>query len=162
MSIAHSLHPAAAFSAFGLLVVFSSLRYISLHAALSFFHPARSPIMASSDNSEAGLPHSQSQPPSTDPQPADQQSKKRSKQQLSCAGKFLPFNPSACQSILMGFCVECRRLKLKCDRDIPCSNCVRRGCRELCPDGVKETRRALVALFSLVCLSLLPFLTHCI
>ncbi|OWZ30832.1 hypothetical protein C347_03977 [Cryptococcus neoformans AD2-60a] len=78
--------------------------------------------MASSDNPEAGLPHSQSQPPSADPQPADQQSKKRSKQQLSCA--------------------ECRRLKLKCDRDIPCSNCVRRGCRELCPDGVKETRRA--------------------
>lgn len=46
--------------------------------------------MASSDNPEAGLPHSQPQPPSTDPQPADQQSKKRSKQQLSCAGKFPP------------------------------------------------------------------------
>ncbi|ODN75930.1 hypothetical protein L202_05915 [Cryptococcus amylolentus CBS 6039] len=36
---------------------------------------------------------------------------------------------------------ECRRLKLKCDREVPCSNCVRRGCRELCPDGTKETRR---------------------
>ncbi|WVQ76376.1 hypothetical protein IAR50_006041 [Cryptococcus sp. DSM 104548] len=38
-------------------------------------------------------------------------------------------------------CAECRRLKLKCDREVPCSNCVRRACRELCPDGTKETRR---------------------
>ncbi|WWC67436.1 uncharacterized protein I206_101344 [Kwoniella pini CBS 10737] len=50
------------------------------------------------------------------------ESKKRSKQpQLSCA--------------------ECRRLKLKCDREVPCSNCIRRKCSELCPDGVKETRK---------------------
>ncbi|KAK8846529.1 hypothetical protein IAR55_005615 [Kwoniella newhampshirensis] len=47
---------------------------------------------------------------------------KRSKQQLSCA--------------------ECRRLKLKCDREVPCSNCVRRQCAHLCPDGTKETRRS--------------------
>ncbi|WVW79032.1 hypothetical protein I302_100995 [Kwoniella bestiolae CBS 10118] len=40
-------------------------------------------------------------------------------------------------------CAECRRLKLKCDREIPCSNCVRRKCGELCPDGVKEPRRQL-------------------
>ncbi|KAE8543300.1 hypothetical protein D1P53_000002 [Cryptococcus gattii VGV] len=39
--------------------------------------------MASPDNPEAGLIHSQPQPPPTDPQPADQQIKKRSKQQLS-------------------------------------------------------------------------------
>ncbi|WWC87416.1 uncharacterized protein L201_002305 [Kwoniella dendrophila CBS 6074] len=38
-------------------------------------------------------------------------------------------------------CAECRRLKLRCDREVPCSNCVRRKCSELCPDGVKETRR---------------------
>ncbi|KAK6904287.1 hypothetical protein I203_107803 [Kwoniella mangroviensis CBS 8507] len=40
-------------------------------------------------------------------------------------------------------CAECRRLKLKCDREIPCSNCMRRKCAELCPDGVKESRRQL-------------------
>ncbi|KAL1408563.1 hypothetical protein Q8F55_005376 [Vanrija albida] len=28
---------------------------------------------------------------------------------------------------------ECRRLKVKCDRKIPCSACVRRGCAAMCP-----------------------------
>ncbi|WVR06651.1 hypothetical protein IAU60_003683 [Kwoniella sp. DSM 27419] len=32
-------------------------------------------------------------------------------------------------------CAECRRLKAKCDRVFPCSNCVRRGCALVCPDG---------------------------
>ncbi|WWC94362.1 hypothetical protein V866_001204 [Kwoniella sp. B9012] len=31
-------------------------------------------------------------------------------------------------------CAECRRLKLKCDRQVPCLNCVRRSCAHLCPD----------------------------
>ncbi|GAA6024586.1 hypothetical protein JCM11491_000290 [Sporobolomyces phaffii] len=35
-------------------------------------------------------------------------------------------------------CLECRRLKLKCDRTVPCSSCRRRGCPEVCPDGVKK------------------------
>ncbi|KAL5480159.1 hypothetical protein ACEPAI_1429 [Sanghuangporus weigelae] len=30
-------------------------------------------------------------------------------------------------------CAECRRLKLKCDKKVPCSSCVRRGCRHVCP-----------------------------
>ncbi|KAJ3982455.1 fungal-specific transcription factor domain-containing protein [Lentinula detonsa] len=30
-------------------------------------------------------------------------------------------------------CAECRRLKLKCDKKIPCSSCVRRGFSSLCP-----------------------------
>ncbi|KAF8829110.1 hypothetical protein HHX47_DHR3001120 [Lentinula edodes] len=30
-------------------------------------------------------------------------------------------------------CAECRRLKLKCDKKIPCSSCIRRGCKSLCP-----------------------------
>ncbi|KAJ3772919.1 fungal-specific transcription factor domain-containing protein [Lentinula raphanica] len=30
-------------------------------------------------------------------------------------------------------CAECRRLKLKCDKKIPCSSCVRRGCKSVCP-----------------------------
>ncbi|GFZ52287.1 hypothetical protein JCM24511_10060 [Saitozyma sp. JCM 24511] len=37
-------------------------------------------------------------------------------------------------------CAECRRLKLKCDRQVPCSNCVRRSCREICPDGTRADR----------------------
>ncbi|KAG8849911.1 hypothetical protein FRB91_009527 [Serendipita sp. 411] len=32
-------------------------------------------------------------------------------------------------------CAECRRLKQKCDRKVPCQNCIRRGCSSLCPDG---------------------------
>ncbi|KAI3612460.1 hypothetical protein WG66_009912 [Moniliophthora roreri] len=32
-------------------------------------------------------------------------------------------------------CAECRRLKLKCDKRIPCSTCVRRGCPSICPNG---------------------------
>ncbi|KAI5124204.1 hypothetical protein M0805_005054 [Coniferiporia weirii] len=33
-------------------------------------------------------------------------------------------------------CAECRRSKLKCDRTFPCSACVRRGCANICPDGI--------------------------
>ncbi|KIK56704.1 hypothetical protein GYMLUDRAFT_204658 [Collybiopsis luxurians FD-317 M1] len=33
-------------------------------------------------------------------------------------------------------CAECRRLKLKCDKKIPCSSCVRRGCQSLCPTEI--------------------------
>ncbi|KIM36145.1 hypothetical protein M413DRAFT_78578 [Hebeloma cylindrosporum] len=32
-------------------------------------------------------------------------------------------------------CAECRRLKVRCDRTIPCSTCVKRGCGALCPNG---------------------------
>ncbi|KAJ6539249.1 fungal-specific transcription factor domain-containing protein [Mycena capillaripes] len=32
-------------------------------------------------------------------------------------------------------CAECRRLKLKCDRKLPCSSCIRRGCPSICPNG---------------------------
>ncbi|KNZ80133.1 hypothetical protein J132_07123 [Termitomyces sp. J132] len=31
-------------------------------------------------------------------------------------------------------CAECRRLKLRCDRGIPCGSCVKRGCGAICPD----------------------------
>ncbi|KAJ3574344.1 hypothetical protein NP233_g1815 [Leucocoprinus birnbaumii] len=44
-------------------------------------------------------------------------------------------------------CAECRRLKLRCDKnvnfrrcpmgaEIPCGQCVKRGCGSICPDGV--------------------------
>ncbi|GAA5874531.1 hypothetical protein JCM8547_002186 [Rhodosporidiobolus lusitaniae] len=32
-------------------------------------------------------------------------------------------------------CMECRRLKLRCDRAVPCSSCVKRNLAHLCPDG---------------------------
>ncbi|KZV85592.1 hypothetical protein EXIGLDRAFT_653952 [Exidia glandulosa HHB12029] len=32
-------------------------------------------------------------------------------------------------------CAECRRLKLKCDRRLPCSSCSKRGCAAICPNG---------------------------
>ncbi|KAF9035552.1 fungal-specific transcription factor domain-containing protein [Panaeolus papilionaceus] len=33
-------------------------------------------------------------------------------------------------------CAECRRLKLKCDKKLPCSSCLRRGCESICPLGI--------------------------
>ncbi|GLB43428.1 putative fungal specific transcription factor [Lyophyllum shimeji] len=36
-------------------------------------------------------------------------------------------------------CAECRRLKLKCSRVFPCSNCVKKGCSAICPDGSLTT-----------------------
>ncbi|KAJ7045173.1 fungal-specific transcription factor domain-containing protein [Mycena alexandri] len=32
-------------------------------------------------------------------------------------------------------CAECRRLKLRCDKNVPCGKCVARGCGSICPDG---------------------------
>ncbi|KAK7464152.1 hypothetical protein VKT23_006318 [Stygiomarasmius scandens] len=32
-------------------------------------------------------------------------------------------------------CAECRRLKLRCDKKVPCEKCVSRGCEAICPDG---------------------------
>ncbi|KAK7680387.1 hypothetical protein QCA50_016627 [Cerrena zonata] len=36
-------------------------------------------------------------------------------------------------------CAECRRLKLKCDKTVPCSSCTRRGCASICPNGSLTT-----------------------
>ncbi|KAI0942941.1 hypothetical protein AcV7_002222 [Taiwanofungus camphoratus] len=36
-------------------------------------------------------------------------------------------------------CAECRRLKLKCDKTVPCSSCKRRGCSSICPNGSLTT-----------------------
>ncbi|KAF9034692.1 hypothetical protein BDZ89DRAFT_1062420 [Hymenopellis radicata] len=30
-------------------------------------------------------------------------------------------------------CAECRRLKIRCDKMVPCSTCIKRGCGSLCP-----------------------------
>ncbi|KZV82070.1 hypothetical protein EXIGLDRAFT_844076 [Exidia glandulosa HHB12029] len=32
-------------------------------------------------------------------------------------------------------CAECRRLKLRCDKKVPCATCAKRGCASICPDG---------------------------
>ncbi|KAF9225168.1 hypothetical protein BS17DRAFT_879292 [Gyrodon lividus] len=32
-------------------------------------------------------------------------------------------------------CAECRRLKLRCDRKVPCESCLKRGCGAICPNG---------------------------
>ncbi|KZV84725.1 hypothetical protein EXIGLDRAFT_841970 [Exidia glandulosa HHB12029] len=32
-------------------------------------------------------------------------------------------------------CAECKRLKLKCDKRVPCSSCTKRGCTNVCPGG---------------------------
>ncbi|ORY30771.1 hypothetical protein BCR39DRAFT_598252 [Naematelia encephala] len=40
-------------------------------------------------------------------------------------------------------CAECRRLKLKCDRQVPCSSCIKRSCQDICPDGAREGSKRL-------------------
>lgn len=46
-------------------------------------------------------------------------------------------------------CRECRRLKVRCDREVPCGSCVRRGCSGICPDGqlsaIKSARYVLAS-----------------
>ncbi|GAA5990015.1 hypothetical protein JCM11641_000585 [Rhodosporidiobolus odoratus] len=43
-------------------------------------------------------------------------------------------------------CSECRRLKLKCDRGVPCGSCVKRGLSHLCPEGsLAPTRTSKLA-----------------
>ncbi|KAH8801809.1 hypothetical protein DL96DRAFT_1634882 [Flagelloscypha sp. PMI_526] len=37
-------------------------------------------------------------------------------------------------------CAECKRMKLKCDKKVPCSTCVRRECSSICPTGVLASR----------------------
>ncbi|TRM67445.1 fungal-specific transcription factor domain-containing protein [Schizophyllum amplum] len=36
-------------------------------------------------------------------------------------------------------CAECRRLKIKCSKTVPCHACIRRGCSPLCPNGSLAT-----------------------
>ncbi|KAK4683662.1 hypothetical protein P7C73_g6572, partial [Tremellales sp. Uapishka_1] len=36
-------------------------------------------------------------------------------------------------------CAECRRLKLKCSREWPCTSCEKRGCAQICPKGEMRT-----------------------
>ncbi|EJD00071.1 uncharacterized protein FOMMEDRAFT_148416 [Fomitiporia mediterranea MF3/22] len=50
-------------------------------------------------------------------------------------------------------CAECRRLKLKCDKKVPCSSCIRRECTELCPtrtsrDGISSGRQIAAGIVS--------------
>ncbi|KAF8274307.1 hypothetical protein EI94DRAFT_1714116 [Lactarius quietus] len=48
-------------------------------------------------------------------------------------------------------CAECRRLKLRCDRKVPCETCTKRGCAAICPNGSLATGRTnnrCVELFS--------------
>ncbi|KZP23890.1 hypothetical protein FIBSPDRAFT_1042717 [Athelia psychrophila] len=39
-------------------------------------------------------------------------------------------------------CVNCKRLKLKCDKKLPCGACVRRGCSKSCPHSSAPNREA--------------------
>ncbi|KAH8831742.1 fungal-specific transcription factor domain-containing protein [Flagelloscypha sp. PMI_526] len=38
-------------------------------------------------------------------------------------------------------CAECKRMKLKCDKKLPCGSCVRRGCSSICPAGKLVSRQ---------------------
>ncbi|KAH8825493.1 fungal-specific transcription factor domain-containing protein [Flagelloscypha sp. PMI_526] len=39
-------------------------------------------------------------------------------------------------------CAECKRMKLKCDKKVPCGSCVRRECSSICPTGILFSRQA--------------------
>ncbi|KAJ7646713.1 hypothetical protein FB45DRAFT_180259 [Roridomyces roridus] len=36
-------------------------------------------------------------------------------------------------------CAECQRLKLRCDKNVPCASCIRRGCSSICPKGTLQS-----------------------
>ncbi|KZT29531.1 hypothetical protein NEOLEDRAFT_1056777 [Neolentinus lepideus HHB14362 ss-1] len=40
-------------------------------------------------------------------------------------------------------CAECKRLKLKCDKKVPCGSCERRGCPNICPNGELNCKELL-------------------
>ncbi|PVG01376.1 hypothetical protein CPB86DRAFT_699318 [Serendipita vermifera] len=47
-----------------------------------------------------------------------------------------PTNSARGSPIVAGStCAECRRLKIRCDRKVPCEQCKRRGCASICPEG---------------------------
>lgn len=45
-------------------------------------------------------------------------------------------------------CAECRRLKIKCDKNVPCATCVKRGCGALCPNGKNTVQSRLLVLLT--------------
>jgi len=55
-------------------------------------------------------------------------------------------------------CAECRRLKLKCSRVFPCTNCVKKGCAAICPQGSLTTGKGNRSVFFFLLLVLLS--TH--
>lgn len=58
----------------------------------------------------------------------------------SVEGLFVPSDPVTVlperSFIRLLTCSALSRLKLRCDRAIPCGSCVKRGCAAICPDGV--------------------------
>ncbi|WWC98838.1 hypothetical protein V866_005731 [Kwoniella sp. B9012] len=55
-------------------------------------------------------------------------------------------------------CEDCRRLKMKCDRKVPCSNCVRRHREAQCIEGGsrRSLHRSVLHSHKLAFVSLLP------
>ncbi|KAJ6454761.1 hypothetical protein C8R47DRAFT_1029826, partial [Mycena vitilis] len=51
----------------------------------------------------------------------------------------LDFESESGRSGRMASCAECQRIKLKCDKKIPCGSCVRRGCDSICPTGTMRS-----------------------
>ena len=78
-------------------------------------------------------------PPADDPN-NPQKKRKRGATRLSCA------ECRRCVSFLAlpiisnidddGISSLCHRLKLRCDRAVPCGSCLKRGCAAICPDGM--------------------------
>ncbi|KAF9530528.1 hypothetical protein CPB83DRAFT_850478 [Crepidotus variabilis] len=58
------------------------------------------------------------------------------KAESSMATKFRPTTKATRRIRGEIACAECRRLKVRCDRVIPCSTCVKRGCGALCPNEI--------------------------
>ncbi|EJD39543.1 hypothetical protein AURDEDRAFT_153771 [Auricularia subglabra TFB-10046 SS5] len=49
-------------------------------------------------------------------------------------------DPGTAQRRLLA-CAECKRLKLRCDKKVPCGSCTRRRCESVCPDGTLNKGR---------------------
>ena len=70
---------------------------------------------------------------------------KRARGEISCAEcrRCVPL------SLVLRFRTQHRRLKLKCDKKLPCGSCVRRGCTTICPNGAYRPPGDLVSLLML-------------
>ncbi|KAI0342425.1 hypothetical protein BDW22DRAFT_1330929 [Trametopsis cervina] len=69
--------------------------------------------------------------------PSGQQ--KRNEQQDKFPNNSKPYSKAAAKEARRSrgeiACAECRRLKVRCNRQVPCATCISRGCAALCPNG---------------------------
>ncbi len=106
------------------------------HYIRDLYNPRFNSCFTSHSSFSVPTPMSTPSPKRRDPSPGPEPAKKRRRgaTRLSCAEcrRSLDYATIFCLFISNPFTV---RLKLRCDRGIPCGSCLKRGCGAICPDG---------------------------